>query len=65
MKKKCEQYVHDITQERVVLIVSGAMSQHIVPRMHNLSQLSACYIFCGNKKYHETWANQYSKVINY
>jgi len=64
-EKKCEKYIQNITQEKVVLIVSGTIGKHVIPRIHDLSQLSACYIFCGNKKLHETWANQYSKVINY
>jgi hypothetical protein len=63
-KDKCEQYIRNITQEKVVLIVSGALGQEIVPNIHNLSQLSACYVFCGNKKKHKEWAINYPKVIN-
>jgi len=64
-EKKCEEYIRNITQEKVVLIVSGTMGKNIIPRIHNLSQLSACYIFCGNIKFHKSWANQYFKVIHF
>jgi hypothetical protein len=64
-KDKCERYIRDIIQEKIVFIVSGAFGQDLIPRIHNLSQLSACYVFCGNKKKHIEWANQYAKVMNF
>jgi hypothetical protein len=64
-EKQCEEYIHGITQEKVVLIVSGALGQHIIPRIHQLTQLSACYIFCSNKRFHREWSSRYSKVIIY
>jgi hypothetical protein len=63
-EKKCEKYIRNTTQEKVVLIVSGTMGQHIIPRIHNLSQLSAYYVFCANKQFHTAWASHYSKVRN-
>jgi hypothetical protein len=62
-QKRCEEYIRDITQEKVVLIVSGALGQHIIPRIHDLPQLSASYVFCGKIKLHKQWAKHYSKVI--
>jgi hypothetical protein len=59
---KCEQYVRQITQEKVVLIVSGSLGRHIVPRLHDLPQFSACYVFCQDQKANEQWANKYHKV---
>ena len=49
-------------KEKIVLIVSGVLGEEIIPRIHNLSQLSACYIFCSNTKRHKQWSNHYSKV---
>lgn len=62
-EKQCEKYILNINQEKVVLIVSGTFGKTIIPRIHNLPQLSACYIFCGNPEFHKTWTNNYSKVI--
>jgi hypothetical protein len=59
---KCEQYIRQITEEQVVLIVSGAFGQQIVPRLHDLPQFFACYVFCQNKKANEGWAKNYDKV---
>ncbi|UJR08217.1 hypothetical protein I4U23_012490 [Adineta vaga] len=59
---QCEQYVQQVTQEKLVLIVSGSLGRNIVPRLHSLPQFSACYVFCGNKEANEQWANKYHKV---
>jgi hypothetical protein len=59
---ECEQYIRQITQEKVVLIVSGSSGRHIVPRLHDLPQFSACYVFCQDQKANEQWANKYHKV---
>ncbi|CAM4895674.1 unnamed protein product [Rotaria socialis] len=59
---KCEQYIRQITTEKVVLIVSGALGRDLVPRLHELPQFSACYVFCQDQKRNEEWANKYHKV---
>lgn len=59
---ECEQYIRQITKEKVVLIVSGALGQELVPRLHDLPQFSACYVFCQDQKRNEEWANKYHKV---
>ncbi len=61
---QCEEYVKQINQEKVVLIVSGSLGREVVPRLHSLSQLSACYVFCGDKEANEKWANKYRKVTH-
>lgn len=60
--KDCEQYIRHIQNEKIVLIVSGSFGRDIVPRLHTLSQLSACYVFCQNKTANEQWARNYHKV---
>ncbi|CAF4747223.1 unnamed protein product [Rotaria sp. Silwood1] len=66
---KCEEYIRQITQEKVILIVSGSLGRDFVPRLHDLPQLTACYVFCQDQKTNEQWANKYHKVngvfINY
>jgi hypothetical protein len=59
---ECEQHIRQISEEKVVLIVSGSLGKQIVPRLHNLPQVSACYVFCQDKKANEPWASKYSKV---
>ena len=60
---ECEAVIRQITKEKVVLIVSGALGQRLVPRLHDLAQFSACYVFCLDKELNEQWATRYHKVI--
>ncbi|CAF0820146.1 unnamed protein product [Rotaria sordida] len=59
---ECEQYIRQITNEKLVLIVSGSLGRQVVPQLHDLPQFSACYIFCQDQKANEQWANKYHKV---
>ncbi|CAF3606883.1 unnamed protein product [Rotaria sp. Silwood1] len=59
---ECEQYLRQITKEKVVLIVSSSLGRQIVPRLHDLPHFSACYVFCQDEKTNELWTNQYNKV---
>lgn len=64
-EKKCQKYIENINQEKVILIVSGTIGKNFVSRIHHLPQLSSCYIFCGNIDLHKIWAIQFSKVNYY
>jgi tetratricopeptide (TPR) repeat protein len=44
------------------MIISGSLGQHIVPRVHDMSQVDSIFIFCGNKKRHEQWAKEWPKI---
>ena len=44
------------------MIISGALGQQIVPRIHDLSQVDSIFILCANKRYHEEWAKNWSKI---
>jgi tetratricopeptide (TPR) repeat protein len=44
------------------MIISGSVGQHIVPRVHNMSQVDSIFIFCGNRKRHEQWAKEWPKI---
>ena len=58
----CEQCIREITREKVILIVSGTLGSRIVPHVHGLPQLSACYVFCRDRQRNEQWARNYDKV---
>jgi hypothetical protein len=62
---QCEQYIRQITCEKVILIVSGSLGREIVPRLHSLPHLSVCYVFCLDKQANEQWASKYHKVIEF
>ena len=59
---QCIEFINSMNDEKACMIISGALGQHIVPRVHNLSQVDSIFIFCGNKKRHEEWAKDWSKI---
>ena len=62
-EKACVEFLKNIgNNKQVCMIISGSLGQHIVPQIHNLSQLDTIFIFCANKQFHETWAKNYSKI---
>jgi tetratricopeptide (TPR) repeat protein len=59
---QCIQFLETVDQEKACMIISGSLGQHIVPRVHGMSQVDSIFIFCGNKKRHEEWAKQWPKI---
>ena len=60
--EECLQFLTDMQDEKSCMIISGALGQQIVPRIHDLAQVDTIFIFCGNKKYHEQWAKNWAKI---
>jgi tetratricopeptide (TPR) repeat protein len=59
---QCIEFINTITNNKACMIISGSLGQHIVPRVHNMSQVDSIFIFCGNKKPHEAWTKEWSKI---
>jgi tetratricopeptide (TPR) repeat protein len=59
---QCIQFINNITNNKAYMIISGYLGQHIVPRVHNMPQVDSIFIFCGNKKRHEAWTKEWSKI---
>ncbi|CAF3965293.1 unnamed protein product, partial [Adineta steineri] len=47
---KCVEYIQLVSEERIVLIVSGRLGREVVPRIHQLPHLIAIYVYCTDKK---------------
>src|SRR5688572_17749205 len=61
--EKCELYIHSLAiDERIVFIVSGQLGREIVPRIHEIKQISSIYIYCFNKTANKEWTKYYSKI---
>ena len=60
--ERCIQYLHDLDNEKAFLISSGSLGQHLVPVIHDMSQIDVIYIFCGNKERNEEWAKNWAKI---
>ncbi|CAF1442116.1 unnamed protein product [Adineta steineri] len=59
---ECLEFIQTIKNNKVCIIVSGLLGQHIMPRLHNMSQVDSIFIFCNNKKHHEQWVNDWPKI---
>jgi tetratricopeptide (TPR) repeat protein len=60
--EECIEFINSMNEEKVCMIISGSLGEHIVPRVHNMSQVDSIFIFCGNKKGHEQWVKDWSKI---
>ena len=60
--EECIQFLYDMGNEKACMVISGALGQHIMPRVHDLSQIDSIFIFCGNKTYHEGWTKNWPKI---
>lgn len=66
---RCETCIDFLTdklkEEKVFLIVSGAMGERLIPRVEHDIRLDSIYIFCWKKSKYEQWTckEQHQKVI--
>ncbi|CAF1494736.1 unnamed protein product [Rotaria sordida] len=59
---QCVDFLSDIQDEKVFMIVSGALAQYIVPEIQALPQLYSVYVFCDNPSVYEHWIKIIPKV---
>ncbi|CAF3546858.1 unnamed protein product, partial [Adineta steineri] len=59
---QCIQVLNKVDKEHAFVITSGSLGQHLVPEIHDMSQLDAIYIFCGDKSRHQGWAQNWKKI---
>ncbi|CAF0841308.1 unnamed protein product [Rotaria sordida] len=59
---QCFDFLTQLGDEKVFMIVSGTLGQLIVPIIHHMSHLNSIYIFCENQLKHEQWANEWTKM---
>jgi len=59
----CIKHIEDkCANKRVFLVSTGSLGEQIVPKIHNLPQMYAIYIYCQDTKRHSQWGNKLSKV---
>ena len=59
---ECVDFIDDVEDGKVFLIVSGSLGQHVVPCIEKMSQLESIYVFCNSKVINEEWASKIPKV---
>jgi tetratricopeptide (TPR) repeat protein len=52
----------DSNNHKVCMIISGSLGQHIMSRVHKMSQVDSIFIFFSDKKNHEQWVKDWSKI---
>jgi tetratricopeptide (TPR) repeat protein len=59
---ECMDFLTDIVNEKVFMIISGHLGHHILSFIQDISQLQSIYIFCEQQTKHEEWIKEYKKV---
>ena len=59
---RCIDFLTDHYNEKATMIISGALCRNTVPLIHDIDQLDVIFILCKNKRKHEEWANEWSKI---
>ncbi|CAF4004175.1 unnamed protein product [Rotaria sordida] len=59
---KCIDFLTDIHNEKVFMIVSGVLGQHIIPEIQECPQLISIYVLCHNQSTHTEWIKTIPKV---
>ncbi|CAF2744616.1 unnamed protein product [Rotaria sp. Silwood2] len=59
---ECIGYISQLQNEKSFLIVSGALCESVVPRIHDVAQVYSIYIFCRKQSKYEEWALSWFKV---
>ena len=61
-RDECIDFLTEVNDMKVFLIIPGTLGQEILPLIHDIPQLDAVYIFGNNKSSHEQWAKTWVKV---
>ncbi|CAF3732894.1 unnamed protein product [Rotaria sp. Silwood1] len=65
--KKCEQWIgrriQQSAEEKIILIVSDSYGCEIVPRIYELPQLVAIYVYCRVKMTNKKWLENYKQKV--
>jgi hypothetical protein len=59
---QCIDFLTDIHNEKVFLIISGTLCQNVVPLIHDVAQLHTIFIFRQTKARHEQWSKKWPKI---
>jgi hypothetical protein len=60
---ECENAIQQLSKtSRAIIIVSGGFGRELLPRIHELEQVLAIYVFCMDQAKYLEWARQFNKV---
>ncbi|CAF1246083.1 unnamed protein product [Adineta ricciae] len=59
---ECAYFLEQIKDEKIFMIISGDLVEHVVPALHDTPQLDSIFVFCGNQTLNEQWVSTWPKV---
>ncbi|CAF3643515.1 unnamed protein product [Rotaria socialis] len=60
---RCIDFIRDkCANKRTFFICSGGLGKNIVPKIHELPQVYAIYIYCADVIFHQEWASKFPKI---
>ncbi|CAF4091610.1 unnamed protein product [Adineta steineri] len=60
--EQCLEFIQTITNNKVCMIISGSLAKHIVPHVHDISQVDTIFIFCNNQECGKQRAEEWPKI---
>ncbi|CAF1285147.1 unnamed protein product [Rotaria sordida] len=60
----CINFIREIVKERILLIISGVLSQSALPQIHSLPTTTAIFIFCNDRQTYLPLLSEYSKITD-
>ncbi|CAF1401652.1 unnamed protein product [Adineta steineri] len=60
--EQCVEFIRTITNNKVCMIVSSSLGQHIVPHVHDMFQVDTIFIFCNNHECDKAWTREWPKI---
>ena len=61
--KECEEYIRDVDVDRLVLIINQQLQEDIIPKVHDLRQVSAIYVYDFNGRHSGELITKFNKVV--
>ena len=59
---QCVDFLTEIYDEKIVMLMCDALCQNIVPLIHNVAQIDTILILSENKTRYEQWAKEWPKI---
>ncbi len=59
---ECVDFITDVSDEKIFLLVSGSFGPYVIPSIHSLLQLTAIYVFCSDREREKMWTQPFYKI---
>jgi hypothetical protein len=59
---ECEVSIRQKKNDSIILIVGGQIGREIVPKIHDMAQLTVFFVYCMDKEGNEKWTKNHEKV---